>query len=304
LSSDALRASTRPRPILTWSTVSRLIGLALVIGLPLSQVAAYAADFAPRDLASYLWAGEAWRTTGSPYTEAAVVVDGNPIYRYAPWFALPWIWLSHLPRPVIEVGWAAATSACAGLAVVPVLRAWGRRALPLAIFFFGWLMAIGLNGNVQPAVIALLAWGVDRRWGPVAIAVAASLKAVPILYVVVYAGRGEWSKVALTLGITAVLVGPMLLFDIPASSTDPGASYSLYATSPIAWAVVACACVVAAFLLARTAYAWLAAGLVTLMALPRAFVYDITFLLPGLSERGWAARHAPHPGPAPSKSGA
>lgn len=268
-----------------WVRASRLLALAIVMGVPLAQIVVYATDFYPRDINSYLWAGEAWRTTGNPYTEAAVIVDSNPIYRYAPWFAVPWIWLSQLPRPAIEVAWAVAMTICSAAAVVPILRAWGVAAVPVAVFFFGWLVAIGLNGNVQPAIIALLAWGVGRRWGPLAIAIAASLKAVPILYVVVYAGRGEWRKVALTVALTALLVAPMLLFDIPALNTAAGESYSLFPVAPILWAVIALACVVVAFLLARTRYAWLAAGVAVAMALPRAFIYDITFLLPGLSER-------------------
>lgn len=269
--------------------LARLIGLALVIGLPFSQVVVYALAFEPADMTSYLWAGEAWRTTGNPYTPAEVIVGANPIYRYAPWFAAPWMALSLLPQAVVEVGWAAAMTACSILAVVPVLRAWGRRAIPVAAFFLGWLIAIGLNGNVQPAIVALLAWGLERRWGPAAIAVAASLKAVPFLYVLVYAGRGEWAKVAWSAALTAVLVAPMLLFEIPPLSTDPGYSNSLFATSPIAWAVVAAACAVAAIALARTRYAWVAGGAAVLMALPRAFVYDVTFLLPGASERTRAA---------------
>lgn len=263
----------------------RLLGVALVIGIPASQAVLYAVNFDPVDMSSYMWAGEAWRTTGNPYAPAEVVVDGNPIYRYAPWFAIPWIALSQLPVEVVEVGWAAAMVLCAVLAIVPVLRAWGPPAIPVAGFFVGWLVAVGLNGNVQPALIALLAWGVERRWGPAAIAVAASLKAVPLLYVVVYAGRGEWSRVAWTLGLTAVLVAPMLWFDIPEQSLAAGDSYSLLSVSPYLWFAVAVACVVAAFALARTRYAWLAAGLSVLMALPRAWVYDITFLLPGISER-------------------
>lgn len=263
----------------------RLLGIALVIGIPASQAALYAANLDPVDMTSYLWAGEAWRTTGNPYTPAEVVVDGNPIYRYAPWFAVPWIWLSQLPDGVVGTSWAVLMAACGVLAVVPVLRAWGAIAIPLAAFFGGWLVAIGLNGNVQPALVALLAWGVERRWGPAAVAVAASLKAVPILYVIVYAGRGEWSRVAWTLGLTLVLVAPMLLFDIPALSVTAGESLSLFSASPFLWAVVAIASVVAAVLLARTRYAWLTAGVAVLAALPRAFVYDVTFLLPGLSER-------------------
>lgn len=278
-------ASNQSRADPIWVRAMRLTALAIVIGVPLSQIVVYTSDFYPRDLASYLWAGEAWRTTGNPYTEAAVIVDDNPIYRYAPWFAIPWIWLSLLPTEVVEVGWAVAMACCAGLAVVPLFRTFGLRALPLGTFFFGWAVAIGLNGNVQPALIALLAWGVDRRWGPAAIAIAASLKAVPLLYVLVYAGRREWHKVLLTIAITIPLVAPMLLFEIPALNTAAGESYSLYGTSPVLWAAAAGACALATIGLARTRYGWLAAGVTVLMSLPRAFIYDITFLLPGLSER-------------------
>lgn len=263
----------------------RLLGIALVIGLPLAQAILYAVDFDPVDMTSYLWAGEAWRTTGNPYAAAPVIEDGNPIYRYAPWFAVPWMVLSLLPTGLVEVLWAVAMVGCAVAAVVPVLRAWGAPAIPVAAFFGGWLVAIGLNGNVQPALIALLAWGVDRRWGPAAIAVAASLKGVPLLYVLVYAGRGEWVRVLVTLSLTAVLVGPMLLFDIPPLSTDAGESLSLFSTSPVLWLLVAFVSAAVALYAARTRYAWLAAGVAVLMALPRAFVYDLTFLLPGLSER-------------------
>lgn len=262
----------------------RLVGLAIVLGVPLSQVVVYAVDFYPRDLASYLWAGEAWRTTGNPYTQAAVIIDDNPIYRYAPWFAMPWIGISLLPVQVVEIGWAIAMVACSFVAVVPLFRAHGVRAIPIGGFFLGWLIAIGLNGNVQPALVALLAWGVDRRWGPLAIALGASLKAVPILYVLVYAGRGEWRKVTWTVALTVPLVAPMLLFDIPAISTSTGQSYSFYNVSPVLWAVVAAAVSLVAFLLARTPWAWLSAGVAVIFALPRAFIYDVTFLLPGLSQ--------------------
>lgn len=265
--------------------IVRLLGIALVVGIPISQALQYATTFDPVDMTSYLWAGEAWRTTGSPYTAAETIVAGNPIYRYAPWFAVPWIWLSTWPEAIVEVVWATLMVACAIAAIVPILRAWGPRAIPVAGFFGGWLVGIGLNGNVQPALIALLAWGLGRRWGPAAIAIAASLKAVPILFVLVYAGRGEWARVAWTLGLTAILVAPMLLFDIPAVSTAAGESLSLFSVSPVLWLVVAAACAGAALALSRTRYAWLAAGLAALMALPRAFVYDLTFLLPGSSER-------------------
>ena len=52
---------------------------------------------------------------------------------------------------------------------------------------------------------------------------------------------------------------------------------------------------IVAYLLARTRYAWLAAGVAVAMALPRAFIYDITFLLPGLSERRAATEQSGPP---------
>lgn len=270
----------------------RLVATALLLGLAISQVIIYVVRFDPIDATSYTWAGEAWRMTGNPYTEASFRVGDNPIYRYAPWFAVPWMGLSLLPHELVERAWALLMVACAFVAVIPMFRAHGARAIPFGGFMLGWLVAIGLNGNVQPAMIALLAWGVERRWGPVAIAVCASLKAVPILYAVVYAGRGEWRKVAVTVGLTAILVAPMLLYDIPAISTSAGETYSLFAASPVLWAAVALATVACALLAARTRYAWLAAGAAVLMALPRAYAYDLTFLVPGVADAPTAADRA------------
>lgn len=267
-----------------FARLPRLIATAILLGLAISQVVIYVVRFEPIDATSYTWAGEAWRTTGNPYTEASFRVGDNPIYRYAPWFAVPWIGFSLLPHGLVEGAWALLMVACAFVAVIPMFRAHGARAIPFGGFMLGWLIAIGLNGNVQPAMIALLAWGVERRWGPVAIAVCASLKAVPILYAVVYASRGEWRKVAVAGSLTAILVAPMLLFDIPAISTMAGETYSLFSTSPILWAAVALATLAWAWMMGRTRYAWVAAGAAVLMALPRAYIYDLTFLVPGVAD--------------------
>ena len=271
--------------------VPRLVATALLLGVALSQVIFYLMPFEPVDATSYTWAGEAWRTVGNPYAEAPTVVDGNPIYRYAPWFAVPWVWLSLLPHDVVERAWAVLMAACGVIAVVPMFQAHGVRALPFGGFMLGWLVAIGLNGNVQPAIVAVLAWTLERKWGPLAIAACASLKAVPILFAVVYAGRGEWRKVAVTVALTGVLVAPMLLFEIPGLSTAPGESYSLFATSPITWIVVAIGAVLATVAAARSRYAWAVAGTAVALALPRAFLYDVTFLAPG-APRSAAARPA------------
>ena len=72
---------------------------------------------------------------------------------------------------------------------------------------------------MQPLLVLGLMWGVERRSGPLWIALGASLKGVPLLLALVYAGRGEWRRAAMALGLTAVLVAPALLFDLSHYST-------------------------------------------------------------------------------------
>lgn len=57
----------------------------------------------------------------------------------------------------------------------------------------GILLAASASALV-PLIVAALVLGVERRTGPPWIAFAASLKAVPILFVVTYLGRREWVR--------------------------------------------------------------------------------------------------------------
>ena len=77
-------------------------------------------------------------------------------------------------------------------------------------------------GNVQPLLVLMLMWGVERRSGPLWVAVGASLKAVPLVLALVYAGRGEFGKAAWSLALTLILIAPMLLFDLASYPTSPG----------------------------------------------------------------------------------
>lgn len=74
-------------------------------------------------------------------------------------------------------------------AVVPMAR---RRAWLQVMFFFPILIGISAVGNAQALMVAWLVWGAERRSGPLWIALAASLKAVPILFAIVYIGRRQW----------------------------------------------------------------------------------------------------------------
>lgn len=205
------------------------------------------------------------------------------MYRYAPWFAYAWIPLTYLPRWAVDGLWSVALLAASGAVVLPALALRTRAAFAFTFLIGSFLVLIASRGNVQPLMVAALAFGVERRSGPLWIAICASLKATPIVFVVVYLVRGEWLRAAVTLVLTAALVLPMALFGIGDYTTDPGASHSLYAVSPILFATVAAASVLAAAYvgLRFRPLAWLAAAIAVILCLPRYFPYELTFLFVG-----------------------
>jgi lysylphosphatidylglycerol synthetase-like protein (DUF2156 family) len=155
-------------------------------------------------------------------------------------------------------------------------------------------------GNVQPLLVLMLLWGLERRSGPLWIAVGASLKAVPFLLAIVYAGRGEWRRAGMAALLTAVLVVPALLFDLSGYSTQPGpGNMSLISVGGPLYLAVAVAMTALAFAAARSRYPWLIGALAMIAALPRMLTYEISFLLVGLagaSPPKAAGRESPPPG--------
>jgi hypothetical protein len=174
---------------------------------------------------------------------------------------------------------------------MPLIRA---RAWLLVAFFGFVLVGISGIGNVQPLLVAGLVWGLERRTGPVMIALAASLKVVPILFVVTYVGRRQWKRAALTVIATAALVGPMLLYDLTHYPVSSGAGAGLIGIPLIYGAAIAIGISVTARL-ARSRFAWLAAATTVGIAVPRLFVYDVSFLaasLPAAIQLGRAVDEA------------
>ena len=207
------------------------------------------------------------------------------LYRYAPWFAAVWIPLTYLPRDAVTAGWIGLMFAAALISTLPLLRRGPAGWAAFAIFAPTQIEG-AVFGNVQPLVVLVLLWGVERRAGPLWIALSASLKAVPLLLAIVYAGRGEWRRAALTMGLTALLVAPAFLFDLAGYSTDPGPRQtSLAGVSLLIFIPVAAAAIAATWILARTRFGWLAGGLAMILSLPRFLDYEIGFLLVGLSRR-------------------
>ncbi|MEO6578608.1 MAG: hypothetical protein ABIO99_06900 [Candidatus Limnocylindria bacterium] len=260
--------------------VSRGVVTAILLGLAIANVVWAIGDWRPHDLLTYVDAARQWVETGSPYSLTPRAEEWM-LYRYAPWFAALFVPLLGVPLPVLHAVFSALMAGCSILAVVPMLRRYGWRAAPVAAFLGTMLFGIGAAGNVQPLMVAVLAWTVGTRFGPIGIAFAASLKLLPLLFVLPYLGQREWGKAAATFALTLLLLGPIVLFELPGRALDAGPSNSLIHVNVVLWAIVAASAVlVAAYQSVRgEPYRWLAVCAAVILASPRFIGYDLTILL-------------------------
>ena len=166
-------------------------------------------------------------------------------------------------------------------AVVPLAR---RGAWVAVAFFFPILIGISAYGNVQALLVATLVWSIDRPSGAVWVGIAASLKIFPIVFAVTYLVRGQWPRAAVAVLVAAVLWAPALLYDLRGYVTEAGQA-GLFGSTPV-WSVVAAGAVLIAAWLARTRYGWLASATAVVLAAPRFFIYDLTYLVLGAEEAG------------------
>jgi hypothetical protein len=260
---------------------ARLVTLVCVlfgVGLALHSFA----NWEPADVSAYWDAAERMRA-GQPLYAPAADINAADVYRYAPWFAAAWIPLTLLPRDVVELAWSCVLVAASLAVAVPLMTIGTRAGVASGAILGAFLIQIASRGNVHPLMIAALAFGVERRTGPLWIAMAASLKATPILFVIVYATRRQWGRVAVTLVLTAVLVLPMLAAGVEGYTTNPGWSLSLFVVSPILFGIVGAIAVLAAVYVSvtRPRLAWLSVSIAVVMTLPRYFTYEATFFAVG-----------------------
>ena len=254
----------------------RTVALALIIAIGIFNVYHAVAGWTLTDAGAYWQAGLRLRT-GEDLYPALASVDASDVYRYAPWFAwlaVPW---TFLPVWLAGVLWSALLLAASGVAIWPL---WQARAWVLVALFGPILLGISALGNAHPLVIAALVLGVERRSGPLWVAVAASLKIFPLLLALVYAGRRQWWRFGLTVLITAVLWAPALLYDLSSYAVEPGQAAFLYSVPPLYFVVVGLG-VGVTLAVAATRYGWLAGATTVALSLPRFFVYDVTYLMVG-----------------------
>jgi hypothetical protein len=259
--------------------IARKVVAAFVIGLSLAWVVWTIGGLNFSDADAYRLAADRLVAGEDIYVQAP---NQDEAFRYAPWFAVAWIPLAALPEALGDVLWAAILSVATVFSVLPLARQPYLVARLLAIFGGAMLIWTVARGNVHPLVMVALIQGLDRRSGPLWVALAASLKAVPIFFVLIYVARREWWRAATTVGITALLVLPMPFMGWEPGTVDPGESLSLYyLVSPAAWLVVAAAAAIAAigFSYGRSRFSAVAAAVAAIAALPRLLLYDITYVL-------------------------
>ncbi|HEX3219894.1 MAG TPA: hypothetical protein VHU77_07705 [Candidatus Limnocylindria bacterium] len=234
------------------------------------------------DVSAYYHAAERLASGETLYAGGAA--NASDLYRYSPWFAAAWIPLTALPIEVVAAPWVGLMGLAALLSTAPLVR-FGPTGWAAFAFFFPLQLQGAAFGNVQPLLVLMLVCGVNRPSGPLWVAIGASLKLTPIVVVLVYAARGEWGKVWLTIGLTVLLVAPMLLFDLSGYSTQSGPNQdSLAGVSPLLFLPIAAVTLLGTWLLARTRYGWAAAGLAMIMSLPRLLSYEAGFALVGLAD--------------------
>ena len=259
--------------------LARLVALAVIIAIGIFNVWMAVSSWTLSDAGAYWQAGLRLRA-GEDLYPALASVDASEVYRYAPWFAwaaVPWTFLS---VQVAGVLWSAVLLAASALALIPLVRA---RAWLLVVLFAPILVGISAVGNAHPLIVAALVWGIgwrDGRGGPVAVALAASLKIFPLLFALVYAGRRQWGRFAASVLLAALLWAPALFYDLSEYAVEAGQAASLFAV-PILYFVVTGVAVGCTLALARTRWAWLAAAATVVLSLPRLFVYDVTYLMVG-----------------------
>lgn len=268
----------------TPATAAMWLTFAILLAWGLAYVVVRIQFWEMRDVEAY-WEAALRLRAGEPlYADPPSPTEYN-LYRYAPWFAWLWVPLTFIDQRIAYGLWAAVLLVASAAILWALLRLRTAGALALAAIMAPWLLSLVEVGNVQPLVVAALGFGISRRSGPLWVGVAASLKASPLLYVLVYVARRQWRRVLLSLLATAVLLSPLLLTDLSHYDSDPGLSFSLYGwVSPAAWlgGAALAAGAATAVALRRSPWTFFAIGLAMMFVQPRSHVTTITFLLVGL----------------------
>lgn len=232
---------------------------------------------------------------GDPYLGAADVGEDFR-YRYPPLVAIL--------RPLLDAppAWYALIAVCTAIPIWLAYRQRGWVGLLPALLLIGPITQQLLNGNAQAIVIALLAFvPLHARAGAVGLAVATMIKIHPVLGVVWYLGRRQWTSIGWYLGTTLVLLviqAPWLddfvryyLTDPTASSTIPGLSLRAFGIPVYIGGILVFG--FAAYRYASGPWGWFLNILLQLAALPRVLLVNLALLLAAPLPASEARRRVP-----------
>jgi hypothetical protein len=280
--------------------------MAIALGWLAYVMASWFLVWNPVDAGAYLDAAERLRD-GHPLYQAASP-EAHEVYRYAPWFAYFWVPLVDLPRDVVAHVWSLTMLACGVYACAPLFRHGSPAGITLGALCLAFLAETAMFGNAHPLVVALLVFGLRRDSAPVWVGVAASLKLVPILFVLPWLLRGEWRRPLAAIATTALLCSHMLLFDLGGYVATPGSGLlSVYAVSPALWVVLTGATFVATLLVGRgrSDRAWAGVAALSYIGPPRVVLSYLAFAAPAVIA-GWrdaASTRVSAPVDAPAREG-
>jgi Glycosyltransferase family 87 len=272
--------------------LSRLVAIAVVVGLSIAWIVWAVESYTLSDSHAYRLAADRLLAGKDLYGPPATQDEA---FRYAPWFAAAWVPIAILPRAAGDWLWGATLLIASLVAILPLARQPRLAGRLLAVLGGTMLLWTAARGNVHPLLIAALVHGTNRRSGPVWVGLAASLKAVPIMFILVYVARREWRRAIWTIGITAVLVAPMPLLGWKLGAVASGESLSpYYLISPTVWAILAAIAIVVATVVALRIprYSSIAAATAAILALPRLLFYDLTYLLVAAQQSSQASKGA------------
>ena len=284
------------RVFIAASVLGLLIGIdTLVLHLRLDPLS---------DVHAYYDAG-ARLNAGQPLYVQSASTDDAAFYRYPPLLAIAFRPLALLPFDTAALIWEAflivlfvGTLIRLGLRNEWTWIVTGWLAAPIA-----WSLAIG---QAQVAVTFLVALG-----APWAIALAGNLKILPVIVALFWVGRRDWRAVGLFAAWMAGLI--VLQFVLEPAGTiaflgfsDLGQvgnveNRSLYALSPVLWAVFVVALLGLALRYAPTKAGWALAVSASVLVSPRLLMYQLSTMQAGVRPPDEAATVAPESGVTPTE---